>query len=109
MTDSGFHDRFIIRKYRDGDYDGIVRLWEITGIGGPERGDSRQIIENTISMGGSLLVMEEMETGRISGTSWLTFDGRRVLLHHFGILPEFQGNGLSNVLLRESLDRKSVV
>lgn len=103
MTGSDLNDKFFIRHYREGDYDGIVRLWDITGMGSPERGDSRQIVENTISMGGSLLVMEEKKTGRICGTSWLTFDGRRVLLHHFGILPEFQGNGLAKVLLRESL------
>jgi ribosomal protein S18 acetylase RimI-like enzyme len=55
-------------------------------------------------MGGALLVMcagEEEE--KIIGTSWMTFDGRRIHLHHFGILPEFQGQGLSKVLLRESL------
>lgn len=104
MTGSDLHENFFIRQYREGDYDGIVRFWEITGMGSPERGDSRQIVENTIRMGGSLLVMEEKGTGRISGTSWLTFDGRRILLHHFGILPEFQGNGLSKVLLGESLD-----
>ena len=33
----------------------------------------------------------------------MTTDGRRTLLHHFGILPEFQGQGLSKVLLKESL------
>jgi len=104
MTGSDLNDSFIIRPYQDGDYDGIARFWEITGMGSPERGDNRLIVENTIRMGGSLLVMEERKSGRISGTSWLTFDGRRLLLHHFGILPEFQGNGLSKILLRESLD-----
>jgi ribosomal protein S18 acetylase RimI-like enzyme len=72
-------------------------------MGSPERGDTREIIEKTIKMGGSLLVMEEKGTGRISGTSWMTFDGRRILLHHFGILPEFQGIGLSKILMKESL------
>jgi ribosomal protein S18 acetylase RimI-like enzyme len=103
MTASDLQDNFIIREYREDDYDGIVKFWELTEMGSPERGDSREIIERTIKMGGSLLVMEEKGTGKISGTSWMTFDGRRILLHHFGILPQFQGNGLSKILMKESL------
>jgi ribosomal protein S18 acetylase RimI-like enzyme len=103
MTGDDLQNNFIIREYREGDYDGIVQFWDMTGMGSPERGDNREIIENTIRLGGSLLVLEEKGTGKISGTSWMTFDGRRILLHHFGILPEFQGNGLSKILLKESL------
>src|SRR5512137_1774028 len=103
MTEEDFQNKFIIREYREGDYDGIVSFWDLTGMGSPERGDNREIIENTIRIGGSLLVLEEKSSRKISGTSWMTFDGRRILLHHFGILPEFQGNGLSKILLKESL------
>jgi ribosomal protein S18 acetylase RimI-like enzyme len=103
MTETNLQDKFIIREYREGDYDGIVEFWDLAGMGSPERGDNREIIENTIRIGGSLLVLEEKSTGKLSGTSWLTFDGRRILLHHFGIRPEFQGNGLSKILLKESL------
>jgi [ribosomal protein S18]-alanine N-acetyltransferase len=103
MTEEDFQNKFIIREYREGDYNGIVSFWDLTEMGSPERGDNREIIENTIRIGGSLLVLEEKASGKISGTSWMTFDGRRILLHHFGILPEFQGNGLSKILLKESL------
>lgn len=103
MTESNFKDGFIIREYRDGDFEGIIGFWDLTGMGTAERGDNKEIIENTIRLGGTLLVMEEKETGSIIGTSWMTFDGRRILLHHFGILPEFQGKGLSKILLKESL------
>jgi ribosomal-protein-alanine N-acetyltransferase len=103
MTEENLQNNFIIREYREGDFDGIVRFWELTEMGSPERGDNREIIENTIRIGGSLLVLEEKGSGKISGTSWMTFDGRRILLHHFGILPEFQGYGLSKILLKESL------
>jgi [ribosomal protein S18]-alanine N-acetyltransferase len=103
MTEEDFQNKFIIREYREADYNGIVSFWDLTEMGSPERGDNREIIENTIRIGGSLLVLEEKASGKISGTSWMTFDGRRILLHHFGILPEFQGNGLSKILLKESL------
>jgi ribosomal protein S18 acetylase RimI-like enzyme len=103
MTDTDLKDNFIIREYKDGDFNNISSFWDLTGMGSPERGDSKQIVETTIKIGGALLIMEEKDTGRISGTSWMTFDGRRILLHHFGILPELQGNGLSKILLKESL------
>jgi ribosomal protein S18 acetylase RimI-like enzyme len=103
MSEFDLHDNFVIREYRDGDQDGIIHLWELTGMGSPERGDNKEVIETTIKLGGTLLVMEEKSTGRISGTSWLTYDGRRILLHHFCILPDLQGNGLSKILLRNSL------
>jgi ribosomal protein S18 acetylase RimI-like enzyme len=48
--------------------------------------------------------MENISDGSICGTSWMTFDGRRIHLHHFGILPEYQGNGLSKILLKHSLE-----
>lgn len=94
---------FMIREYRPGDFHGIMHLWEATDMGRPERGDNEIIIEESIRMGGCMLVMEEKETGVIIGTSWMTFDGRRIHLHHFGILPGYQGNGLSKPLLSESL------
>jgi len=43
------------------------------------------------------------EKKNIIGSSWLTSDGRRLYLHHFGIIPEYQGRGLSKLLLEESL------
>ena len=72
-------------------------------MGNPERGDSKETINRTIELGGILLVMVLKSTGRICGTSWMTGDGRRIMLHHFGILPECQGHGLSKILLNESL------
>lgn len=100
---SDFHENFLIRNYQAGDYEEVINFWEATEMGRPERGDDKLVIEGSIKLGGSLLVMEEKQTGRIAGTSWLTCDGRRIFLHHFGILPAFQGRGLANILLRESL------
>ncbi|HNX66405.1 MAG TPA: GNAT family N-acetyltransferase [Bacteroidales bacterium] len=92
-----------IREYRKGDFDGIMNLWVATGMGRPERGDDEQVIERSLSMGGCMLIMTDDEPGKIIGTSWITFDGRRLFLHHFGILPEYQGRGLAKELLKKSL------
>jgi len=93
-----------IREYKKGDFEGIVNLWVVTGMGRPERGDDAQIIERSLAMGGCMLIMTDDESGKIIGTSWITFDGRRLFMHHFGIIPEYQGRGLSKELLKKSLD-----
>jgi ribosomal-protein-alanine N-acetyltransferase len=100
---TGKNSEFIIREYIYGDFPGIMKLWEATGMGNSNRGDDEAIIEDSIKLGGRLLVMEHKTEKTVCGTSWMTFDGRRIHLHHFGILPEFQGKGLSKILLKESL------
>lgn len=72
-------------------------------MGIPQRGDDAGMIMDSISVGGTMLILEEKRSGKVCGTSWMTFDGRRVHLHHFGILPDYQGKGLANILLEESL------
>ena len=95
---------YIIRDYQILDYKGLMKLWDVTDMNTPGRCDNEQIIEQTISVGGKLLVMLDEIENCIIGSSWLTTDGRRLYLHHFAILPEYQGRGLSKPLLRKSLD-----
>ena len=104
MTKNDIINEFIIRTYLRGDFDAINHLWAVTYLGSPKRGDTEKAIEDSIRIGGTLLVLEYKSSGMICGTSWMTFDGRRIHLHHFGILPEYQGHGLSKVLLNESLE-----
>ncbi len=93
----------LIRDYREEDYPEINKLWYSTGLSRPERNDSVTTIAKTLECGGKLLVMEFKPAGQICGTSWMTFDGRRISLHHFGIHPDYQGKGFSKILLQESL------
>ncbi|MFO7754931.1 MAG: GNAT family N-acetyltransferase [Bacteroidales bacterium] len=94
---------FRIRDYKDDDYKAVTRLWEATGMGNAERGDDKETIERCMKTGGRLLILEEEKSNTVAGSSWMTFDGRRIYLHHFGILPEYQGRGLSKHLLEESM------
>jgi len=94
----------IFRDFRSEDYDEIAKLWQITDMGSPDRGDNADVINRTLKMGGKFIVMELRSDHRICGTSWMTTDGRRIFLHHFGILPEYQGKGLAELLLKESFD-----
>lgn len=94
---------FRIRDYKDDDYEPVTRLWEATGMGNAERGDDKDTIERCMKKGGRLLILEEKKNNTLVGSSWMTFDGRRIYLHHFGILPEYQGRGLSGYLMEESI------
>ncbi|HER07917.1 MAG TPA: GNAT family N-acetyltransferase [Bacteroides sp.] len=93
----------VIRQYREGDYPHIRQLWEDTGIYRADRGDTPAVIRRCNDQGGAFLVMEEQPGGRIVGTSWMTYDGRRLHLHHFAIRPSHQGKGLGKILALESL------
>jgi len=97
------HTGFSIRSYAESDFPEMVLLWEKLGLGGAQRGDDEHVIAMTIKTGGKLLLLIAEESGAIIGTSWLTNDGRRTYLHHFGIHPDYQGNGLANKLLDASL------
>jgi ribosomal protein S18 acetylase RimI-like enzyme len=80
----------------------IVELWAETNLGGAHRGDNQKIIEESLSMGGKLLVAT-LPNGKVVGTSWMTFDGRRVHLHHFGVKPQYQMMGIGKMLTVESI------
>ena len=90
-----------IRDYQSADYPQIIELWSQTGLGGAQRGDNQQIIEQSIAMGGRLLVA--VLGNELVGTSWMTFDGRRIHLHHFGILPKYQRKGIGKILTEKSI------
>jgi [ribosomal protein S18]-alanine N-acetyltransferase len=104
MDNSESAGELIIRDYQEKDYDEIASLWHLTGMGNLVRNDSPDIILRTLEYKGRLLVMEDLSEGKIVGTSWMTYDGRRIMIHHFGILPDYQGRGLSKILLKKSLE-----
>jgi len=93
-----------IRDYQDGDFKELLHLWEQTGLTAPERGDNAEVIDRCNRHGGKLLVMENNMNGKIIGSSWMTWDGRRIYLHHFSILPDFQGMGLGTELAEKSME-----
>ena len=96
-------NNIIFRDFGGDDYPQVIELWENTGLGNKTRGDNLNTIQLSLNLGGKFIVMEHTPDHRIIGTSWITFDGRRLHLHHFGIDPEYQGRKLSVPLLKESL------
>jgi ribosomal protein S18 acetylase RimI-like enzyme len=101
MKDTNLSNDILIRDYQESDYPEIANLWLVTDMNNPVRGDNSEVIARTLKSGGKFLVMELSATKQIIGTAWMTYDGRRTMIHHFGILPEYQGKGLSERLLKE--------
>ncbi len=95
--------KFFVREFRKGDFENVAVVWAETGMDSSLRGDNEEIILDSISLGGRFLLLVEKSTEKICGTSWMTFDGRRIHLHHFGILPAYQGKKLAHLLLEDSL------
>lgn len=92
------------RDYQAEDWAAVNALWVATGMANDVRGDSAAVIERTLDQGGRLLILEEEGGGPIAGSVWLTQDGRRAYMHHFGIRPDLQGQGLGRRLLAEALE-----
>ena len=95
---------FIVREFKDKDYAEVSELWLETDLTNPVRNDSLSSINTTLNHGGVFFVLEQTNTKKIIGTSWITNDGRRLYLHHFGIKPKYQGKKLSHMLLKASLN-----
>ncbi len=87
----------VIRDYCADDYCAVVAVWEAAGLGGAERGDTADAIETSIGMGGRMFVAV-VGDGVVVGTSWVTFDGRRMHLHHVGVLPSYRRRGIGRLL-----------
>ena len=93
----------VIRDYRAGDFQQVEELWQQTGIYTIERGDTSDLIIQCTKMGGKFLVLEDPSNGSVAGTSWMSYDGRRIHLHHFAVRPSLQGKGFGRILAEASL------
>lgn len=95
---------YSITPYHPNDFEALAALWLSTGLGDAARGDNQQTIADTLAHGGVLFVMKTEPEHELIGSTWITNDGRRLYLHHFGIKPAYQKMGLSKPLLKKSLE-----
>lgn len=103
MKKEKIRDNIRFREFKEEDFPAVQQLWELTGMGNPDRGDNAETIHQCNKQGGYFIIMDIPDENRIIGTSWMTWDGRRTYLHHFGIHPDYQGLGLGKLLGMESL------
>lgn len=82
-------------------YEKIRRLWVLTDIERPERGDVWEVALETLKKGGAILSLWEGDD--VLGALWITDDGRRLYLHHMAVHPDHRRKGLGRRLLKEGL------
>lgn len=89
----------IIRECRRDDLPGLIDLWRRTGI---TLGLSETIPElvRLLDHNPTTCLVGEVD-GRLIGGVMGGFDGRRGIVHHLAVEPEFQGNGFGSALMRE--------
>jgi ribosomal protein S18 acetylase RimI-like enzyme len=92
-----------IRDYVPEDFESITVFWNEIGLGGSERKDAPEVILRSLKFDGKLYILENSRNKEIIGTSWLTCDGRRIHIHHFGVKENYRGKGFGKILAIESI------
>ncbi len=82
-------------------FDHIANIWQLTGVGRPERGDTYDLVLKTLDHGGRIIIL--MEGEKPVGTAWITNDARRLYLHHMAVLPEMQGKGYGQIVMQDAI------
>ncbi|KAH3745737.1 GNAT family N-acetyltransferase [Pelomyxa schiedti] len=98
------------------DFSSVSALWMLCDLGNPTRGDNKSVVDRCVSMGGGLFIVEEeprqvgdpacvsSSASECIATAWVSSDGRRLFLHHFGVTPGRQRQGIGRALLKTVLD-----
>ena len=90
-----------LREFSISDYPEVLALWqqhpEALGIG---PSDAPAEIAKKLERDPDLFLVSE-EEGRIVGTVIGGFDGRRGLIYHLAVAPDFLGRGIGRLLMDE--------
>lgn len=89
-----------IRRYRHPmDYQAAYHVWESCGDGiHISFSDSPQELEKLVNISPGLFFLAE-DHGKVIGTVMGGFDGRRGLIYHLAVLPEYQNHHIGSLLL----------
>ena len=91
----------VITELNEAYYLAASKLWELSGVGNPARGDTYEAVEQTLLNGGRLVLVYDDDNA--VGTVWLTHDFRRLYIHHMAVHPEHQNKGYGKLLMQEAL------
>jgi ribosomal protein S18 acetylase RimI-like enzyme len=102
MSDEGIQ----VRTFRfPDDYQVVFELWSNAGDGiHVRRSDELVEINKKLARDPDLFLMAEIE-GRVVGTVLGGFDGRRGMMYHMAVDPEFRKRGIGSILMGE-LERR---
>jgi ribosomal-protein-alanine N-acetyltransferase len=80
----------------------VSALWNLAGIGNPQRGDSYEAVCHTLSHGARIILV--YSDALPVGTVWLTHDFRRLYIHHMAVHPNYRKQGFGHRLMEEALE-----
>lgn len=92
-----------IRNMRSVDYCEVYKLWQECGIS-LGKSDSEDEIQKFISMNPETSLVGIIDN-KIIGCVLGGYDGRRGLIHHLAVHPDYQGNDYGTILM-ECLENK---
>ncbi len=94
-----------IRRFAPADYDAVYALWKAAGWRiGLGRSDSRAEITRKRRRDPDLFLVAAAR-GRVIGTVLGGFDGRRGLIYHLAVAPDFRRRGIATRLMDEVEER----
>jgi ribosomal protein S18 acetylase RimI-like enzyme len=86
-----------IREFGMDDYDAVVDLWQAAGIR-QNVGDDRASVERLSARDPGLLLVA-LADGRLAGSAFGAFDGRRGWVYHLAVDPRHQRKAIGSALL----------
>lgn len=88
----------IIRKYQIEDYEEVFKLWKACGLDLGTSDSKEEVQKLVIKNPNTSLIGVEDE--RVVASVFGGYDGRRGLVHHLAVDPEFQKKGLGSEILK---------
>ena len=93
---------YTIRAMEINDYEEMINLWKNTeGVGINDYDDSRNGINKFLQRNPKTCFVAESTANEIIGTILGGYDGRRGLIYHLMVEPEYRNQGIGNKLLEE--------
>lgn len=90
-----------LREFTLDDYDSVYAIWQNAGPGvGVGFSDSRAEIAKKLLRDPELFLVAE-DSRRIIGTVLGGYDGRRGLVYHLAVVPEYRHQGIGKMLMGE--------
>lgn len=92
----------IIRKYIEGDRDGLIRLWTESFPDDPPHNDPSRMIQAKLLIDDQIYVVEEKE--RIIGACMAGYDGHRGWLYSVAVATDQRRRGIGKSLIQKTME-----
>ncbi len=92
-----------LRPMLASDYEAVTGLWKASAGVGLSQADSREAIERYLARNPGLSQVAIIGAEILAGAVLCGHDGRRGLLHHLAVHPEFRRLGLARALVERCL------